>query len=83
MEQAGRVELVELQVGDPAAGAPGHGDAVAGGDVRLVVYWYTWPRRRSPVPPFCAVGFHPLQLAVPDVRAHHSARARQADFCSR
>lgn len=28
--QAGRVELVELQVADPAAGAPGHGDAVAG-----------------------------------------------------
>ena len=26
--QAGRVELVEFQVADPAAGAPGHGDAV-------------------------------------------------------
>ena len=33
--QAGGVELVELHVGDPAAGAPGHGDAVAGGAVRV------------------------------------------------
>ncbi len=29
------MELHELHVGDPAAGAPGHGDAVAGGDVRV------------------------------------------------
>ncbi|MNV95733.1 hypothetical protein D3C71_1906590 [compost metagenome] len=33
--QAGRVELVELQVADPAAGAPGHGDAVARRDIRV------------------------------------------------
>jgi hypothetical protein len=31
--QAGRVELDELHVADPAAGAPGHRDAVAGGGV--------------------------------------------------
>ena len=31
--QAGRVELDELHVADAAAGAPGHGDAVAGGGV--------------------------------------------------
>jgi hypothetical protein len=31
--QAGRVELDELHVRHPAAGAPGHGDAVAGGRV--------------------------------------------------
>ena len=29
---------------------------------------------------FGAIGFHPLQLGVPDVSAHHSAGARQADF---
>ncbi len=29
------MELVELHVGHPAAGAPGHGDAVAGGAVRV------------------------------------------------
>ncbi len=33
--EAGGVELHELHVGDPAAGAPGHGDAVAGGHVRV------------------------------------------------
>ena len=33
--EAGRMELVELHVGDAAAGAPGHGDAVAGGAVRV------------------------------------------------
>ncbi len=33
--QAGRVELDELHVGHPAAGAPGHGDAVAGRGVRV------------------------------------------------
>ena len=33
--QAGRVELDELHVGDPAAGAPGHGDAVAGRGVGI------------------------------------------------
>ena len=33
--QAGRVELHELHVGHAAAGAPGHGDAVAGGGVRV------------------------------------------------
>src|SRR6185295_11416841 len=32
--EAGRVELHELHVGDPAAGPPGHGDAVAGGAAR-------------------------------------------------
>ena len=30
VKQAGWVELVEFHVGNPAAGAPGHGDAVAG-----------------------------------------------------
>jgi hypothetical protein len=35
MEEAGRMELVELQVRDPAAGAPRHGDAVAGRSVRV------------------------------------------------
>ena len=33
--QAGRVELDELHVRHPAAGAPGHGDAVAGGGVGI------------------------------------------------
>ena len=33
--QAGGVELVELQVRHPAAGAPGHGDPVAAGTVRV------------------------------------------------
>ena len=33
--QAGRVELIELHVGDAAAGAPGHGNAVAGRDVGI------------------------------------------------
>ena len=33
--EAGRVELNELHVGDAAAGAPGHGDAVAGCRVRI------------------------------------------------
>ena len=33
--QAGRMELVEFQVADPATGAPGHGDAVAGVAVRI------------------------------------------------
>src|SRR5690606_23521938 len=33
--EAGRVELVELQVADPATGTPGHGDAVAAGAVRI------------------------------------------------
>ncbi|MNN22081.1 hypothetical protein D3C81_1354250 [compost metagenome] len=33
--QAGRVELVELKVGHPAAGPPGHGDTVAAGTVRV------------------------------------------------
>ncbi|MNH37756.1 hypothetical protein D3C79_987030 [compost metagenome] len=28
MEQAGGVELVELQIRHPAAGPPGHGDAI-------------------------------------------------------
>ena len=32
--EAGRVELDEFHVGDPAAGPPGHGDAVAGRGVR-------------------------------------------------
>ena len=31
--QAGRMELVEFQVGDPATGAPGHGDAITGGGI--------------------------------------------------
>ncbi|MCY1421134.1 hypothetical protein D9M71_367800 [compost metagenome] len=31
--QAGRVELVELKVGHPATGTPGHGDAIAAGAV--------------------------------------------------
>ena len=35
VEQAGGVELVELQVRHPAAGAPCHGDAVARADVRV------------------------------------------------
>ncbi len=35
MEQAGRVKLDELHIGDPATGPPGHGDAVAGRDVRV------------------------------------------------
>ncbi len=35
VEQAGGVELVELQVRHPAAGAPRHGDAVPGADVRV------------------------------------------------
>ena len=33
MIQAGGVELVELHVGDPTAGTPGHCDAVAAGTV--------------------------------------------------
>ena len=33
--KAGRVELVELHIGDPAASAPGHGYAVAGRAVRI------------------------------------------------
>jgi hypothetical protein len=33
MIETGRMELHELHVGDPTARAPGHGDAVAGGDV--------------------------------------------------
>ncbi len=35
MIQTGGVKLDELHVGHPAAGAPGHGDAVAGGAVRI------------------------------------------------
>ncbi len=35
MVEAGRMELHELQVGHPAAGAPGHGDAVASGNVGI------------------------------------------------
>ena len=35
MVQAGGVELVELEVGHPAAGAPGHGDTVAAGAIRV------------------------------------------------
>ena len=35
MEQAGRMELVELHVRDPASGPPGHGDAVAGAAVGI------------------------------------------------
>ena len=35
MVQAGRMELVEFHVGDTAAGAPGHGDAVTTGGVRI------------------------------------------------
>ena len=35
MEQAGRVELDELHVGDGHARAVGHGHAVAGGDVGI------------------------------------------------
>src|SRR5690606_8452963 len=31
--EASRVELVEFHVGDPTAGPPGHGDAIAGGAV--------------------------------------------------
>ena len=33
--KAGRMELDEFHVGDPAAGAPGHGDAVAGRSVGI------------------------------------------------
>ena len=33
--QAGRMELHEFHVSDPAAGAPGHGDAVAGRAIRV------------------------------------------------
>jgi hypothetical protein len=33
--QAGGMKLHEFQVGDPATGAPGHGDAVAGGRIRV------------------------------------------------
>ena len=33
--QAGGVELHEFHVGHPAAGPPGHGDAVAGGHIRI------------------------------------------------
>ncbi len=35
VEERGRVELHEFHVGDRGAGAVGHGDAVAGGDVRI------------------------------------------------
>ena len=35
VKQAGRVELHEFHVGNPAAGAPGHGDAVTRGTVRV------------------------------------------------
>src|SRR5690606_6108021 len=35
MVKAGWVELVELQIAHPAAGAPGHGDAVSAGAVRV------------------------------------------------
>ena len=35
MKQAGRMKLDELHVGDRRAGAPGHGHAVAGRDVRI------------------------------------------------
>jgi len=35
VEQTGGVELDELHVGHPAAGAPGHGDTVSGRDVRV------------------------------------------------
>lgn len=35
MVEAGRVKLDEFHVGDAAASAPAHGDAVAGGDIRV------------------------------------------------
>src|SRR5690606_3157420 len=33
--ETGRVKLVELHVGDPAAAAPSHGDTVTGGAIRI------------------------------------------------
>ena len=35
MVQRGWVELIKFEVGDPAAGTPGHRDTIAGRDVRI------------------------------------------------
>ncbi len=81
MKQAGRVELVKFQIGNPAAGTPGHCDPVTGGDVgvsRILIDLggTTGCNHHGP----CPTGFHLFAITVPDPRAYYTAWAWQADF---
>jgi hypothetical protein len=75
------VKLIKFEVRHPAAGAPGHRDTVAGGDIRvrgvLINFGGAAGRQHHGLR---LAGFHLLFITVPDPGAHHATRAGQANL---
>src|SRR5690554_880369 len=80
--QAGGMELVELQVGHPAACTPGHGDAIPRGAVRVAgVEIHLARAAGSQYGESGAEGLHMTAVAVEDVGAE-AAVARQTQLAA-
>ena len=75
------MELIKLHIRHAAACAPGHGDTVSGGDIRvsrvLVNLGGAASRQHNG---FCLAGFHLLFIPIPHPCADNTARAGQANL---
>ena len=81
MEQCGWMKLVELKIGNTTPGAPGHGDTITRGNVRVggvLIYFggATCCQHHG----FRLTGFDLFFVTIPDPGPHHPARARQANL---
>ena len=81
MKQRGRVELVKFEIGHTASRAPGHGDAVAGGDIRIggVLINFSCAAGRQHHGS-CAAGFYLFLITIPDPRADDPPGTRQTNL---
>ena len=81
MVQGGGVKLVEFEVGHATAGAPGHSNTIAGGDIRIggVLIDFRRPAGGQHHG-FRAAGLNLFFIPVPDPGANHTPCPRQADF---
>ena len=75
------MELIKFEIGNPAACAPRHSNAIARRNIRIGGVLINLRRTAGcQHHRFCVAGFHRFFITVPYPRANNPSRARQANF---